>query len=153
MFARTTGRRYFAQYSAGSVKPGQTKLLIDGKFVNSVSGKTFDTVNPATEEKIVSVQEADAADVDAAVKAARKAFDHGPWRRMSGAERGKLLFKLTELVEKNYDELCALEALDNGKPMSFAQAADVNLVVKTYRHYAGWADKIHGSTFNINGPF
>jgi aldehyde dehydrogenase (NAD+) len=87
------------------------------------------------------------------VKAARKAFDHGPWRRMSAAERGKLMYKLADLVEKNADELSALEALDNGKPVSFARAADIALSIATYRHYAGWADKIHGKTVPINGPF
>lgn len=86
-------------------KPRLSQLLIDGKFVNSVSGKTFDTFNPTTEEKIISVQEADAADVDKAVKAARKAFDHGPWRRMAAAERGKLIYKFADLIEKNSDEL------------------------------------------------
>lgn len=110
--------------------------------MNSSTGKTFDTFNPATEEKIISVQEADVADVDRAVKAARKAFDHGPWSRMSAYERGRLLNRLADLIEKNFDELCALEALDNGKPFSFAKAADLALVLKTYRYYAGWADKI-----------
>jgi len=83
------------------VKPRVTQLLIDGKFVNSSSGKTFDTFNPATEEKITSVQEADKHDVDKAVKAARKAFDEGPWRKMSAAERGRLMYKLADLVEKH----------------------------------------------------
>lgn len=117
-------------------------MLIDGKFVNSVSGKTFDTINPTTEEKIVSIQEADAKDVDNAVKAARKAFDGGPWRRMSACDRGRIMYKFADLIEKNFDELCALEALDNGKPFSMAKAADMALVLKTYRYYAGWADKI-----------
>jgi aldehyde dehydrogenase (NAD+) len=126
------------------VKPRVTQLLIDGKFVNSSSGKTFDTFNPTTEEKITSVQEADLQDVEKAVKAARKAFDEGPWRRMAASERGRLLYKLGDLVEKHADELAALEALDNGKPASFARAADIELCIKTYRYYAGWADKIHG---------
>ena len=137
---KATGRRGLAQL----VKPRVTQLLIDGKFVNSQSGKTFDTVNPATEEKIASVQEADQADVDKAVKAARKAFDKGPWRRMSASERGHLLYKLADLVEKNAEELAKLEALDNGKPVAVARAADLPLTIKTYRYYAGYADKIHG---------
>lgn len=82
--------------------------------------------------------------MDRAVKAARKAFDDGPWRRMSAADRGKLMYRFADLIEKNIDELSALEALDNGKPMSLAKAADLSLVVKTYRYYAGWCDKIHG---------
>ena len=139
--------------SHAQVKPRVTQLLIDGKFVNSASGKTFDTFNPATEEKITSVQESGVEDVNRAVKAARKAFDGGPWRRMSGAERGRLLYKLADLMEKHQDELAALEALDNGKPFGFAKAADINLCIKTYRYYAGWADKIHGQTIPINGPY
>ena len=151
MFAKNIIKRHFTNPS--QVRPRQTQLLIDGKFVNSISGKTFDTFNPATEEKIISVQEADRADVDKAVQAARKAFDHGPWRRMSAYDRGRLMFRLAELIEKNFDEIAALEALDNGKPFSFAKAADIALVVKTIRYYAGWADKIHGATIPIGGPF
>lgn len=93
------------------------------------------------------------ADVDRAVKAARKAFDEGPWRRMSASERGKCLNNLADLVLKNFDELAALESLDNGKPLSFSKAADIALTEKTYRYYAGWADKIHGKTIPISGPF
>ena len=91
--------------------------------------------------------------MDRAVKAARKAFDHGPWRRMSAYERGRLMYKLADLIEKNFDEIAALEALDNGKPFSLAKAADIALVVKTIRYYAGWADKIHGATIPIAGPY
>jgi aldehyde dehydrogenase (NAD+) len=130
--------------TGANVKPRVTQLLIDGKFVNSASGKTFDTFNPATEEKICSVQEAGVEDVERAVKAARKAFDGGPWRRMSAYERGRLMHKLADLMEKNFDELAALESLDNGKPFSFSKAADIALSVKTIRYYAGWCDKIHG---------
>jgi aldehyde dehydrogenase (NAD+) len=150
MLSKTMQKRLF---SSGIATPRVTQLLIDGKFVNSVSGKTFDTINPATEEKIASVQAAEKADVDKAVAAARKAFDHGPWRRMSAFERGNLMFKLTELIEKNYDELCALDSLDNGKPLSFSKAADIALVVKTMRYYAGWCDKVHGQTIPVSGPY
>ena len=90
--------------------------------------------------------------MEKAVKAARKAFDEGPWRKMSGAERGRLLYKLGDLIEKNVDELAALEALDNGKTFSDAKNADLYLALKTYRYYAGWADKIHGQTIPISGP-
>lgn len=144
-------KRSFASHA--NVKPRVTQLLIDGKFVNSASGKTFDTFNPATEEKITSVQEGGVEDVNRAVKAARKAFDEGPWRRMAAAERGRLMYKLADLMEKHQDELAALEALDNGKPFSFAKAADIALCIKTYRYYAGWADKIQGQTIPIGGPF
>ena len=139
-------------FSHANIKPRVTQLLINGKFVNSSTGKTFDTFNPATEEKIASVQEATVEDVNAAVKAARNAFDNGPWRKMGAAERGRLMYKLADLVEKNFDEIAALEALDNGKPFGFAKAADINLVVRTLRYYAGWADKIHGQTIPIGGP-
>jgi aldehyde dehydrogenase (NAD+) len=152
MLSKVLTKRSFAT-QAGQVKPKVTQLLIDGKFVNSSSGKTFDTFNPATEEKIASIQEADVQDVDKAVKAARKAFDQGPWRRMAASERGRLMYKLADLVEKNQEELAALEALDNGKPLSYARAADINLVIKTLRYYAGWADKIHGATIPIGGPY
>jgi aldehyde dehydrogenase (NAD+) len=87
------------------------------------------------------------------VKAARKAFDEGPWRRMPASERGRLINKLADLVEKNIDELSALESLDNGKPFSFSKAADLALTLKTYRYYAGWPDKIHGKTIPISGPY
>ncbi len=145
--------RQFGSKSHASIKPRVTQLLIDGKFVNSTTGKTFDTFNPATEEKITSVQESSVEDVNKAVKAARRAFDEGPWRRMAASERGRLLYKLADLMEKHQDELAALEALDNGKPFAFAKAVDIGLSIKTYRYYAGWADKIHGQTIPISGPY
>eukprot|EP00349_Pseudokeronopsis_sp_Brazil_P004990 CAMPEP_0202960832 /NCGR_PEP_ID=MMETSP1396-20130829/4986_1 /ASSEMBLY_ACC=CAM_ASM_000872 /TAXON_ID= /ORGANISM="Pseudokeronopsis sp., Strain Brazil" /LENGTH=339 /DNA_ID=CAMNT_0049680315 /DNA_START=20 /DNA_END=1039 /DNA_ORIENTATION=+ len=126
------------------VKPRVTQLLINGKFVNSTSGKTFDTFNPATEEKIASVQEADKQDVELAVRAARKALDEGPWGRMKGEEKGKLMHKLADLMEKNIDELAALESMDNGKPFLHSKFIDIPLTLQTIRYYAGWADKIHG---------
>ncbi len=132
----------------------QTKILIGNKWVDSVSGKTFETINPATGEVIAKVAEADAADVDLAVKAARKAFhSKSPWRKMSAAERGKLLNRLADLIEKNVDELAALESLDNGKPRHVARAADLPLVIACYRYYAGWADKIQGKTIPIAGDY
>ena len=131
----------------------QTRLLIDGKWVDARSGKTFPTYNPATEEKLADVAEADAADVELAVKAARKAFESGPWRKMDARDRGKLLNKLADLVEKNLDELAALETLDNGKPIRDSRAADLPLVVDCLRYYAGWADKIHGDTIPVRGNY
>ena len=132
----------------------QTNILIDNKWVASVSGKTFETVNPATGEVLAKVQEADAADVDLAVKAARKAFhSKSHWRRMSAAERGRLLNRLADLIEKNADELATLESLDNGKPKHVAAAADLPLVIACYRYYAGWADKIQGKTIPIAGDY
>ena len=131
-----------------------TQLLINNRWVASVSGKTFGTINPATGEEICQVAEADAADVNLAVKAARAAFaPKSPWRRMSAAERGRLLHKLADLIEKNADELAQLEALDNGKPYAVAKAADLPLSIACYRYYAGWADKVQGKTIPIAGDY
>ncbi len=132
----------------------QTKILIGNKWVDSVSGKTFETINPATGDVLAKVAEADAADVDLAVKAARKAFhSKAPWRRMSASDRGKLLNRLADLIEQNVEELATLESLDNGKPRHVARTADLPLVIACYRYYAGWADKIQGKTIPINGDY
>jgi len=131
-----------------------TQILIDNKWVESVSGKRFATINPSTGEKICDVAEADEADVNLAVKAARKAFEtRSPWRRMSASERGKLLNRLADLIEKHADDLAKLEALDNGKPYKVARAADLALTIACYRYYAGWADKIQGKTIPIAGDY
>src|SRR5271155_3502506 len=118
----------------------ELKLLINNQWVASESGRTFATVNPATGEEICQVAEADAADVDKAVKAARVAFE-GPWRKMRASERGRLLYRLADLIEANADELARLETLDNGKPLSIAKAVDVAKTGACYRYFAGWADK------------
>src|SRR5439155_19491070 len=121
---------------ARKVKPPKVKdqpMFIGGKWVDSQSGKTFATVNPATGQTICQVAEGDKADIDLAVKAARKAFESGPWPKMSASERGRLLFKLADQIEKHQDELAALESLDNGKPIRDAQAADLPLTIKAYR--------------------
>jgi aldehyde dehydrogenase (NAD+) len=132
----------------------ETKLLIGNEWVNSKSGKTFPTLNPATGEEICQIAEADAPDVERAVQAARAAFhSRSPWRRMSASQRGLLLNKLADLIEQNIDELARLESLDNGKPYSVALAADLPLTIACYRYYAGWADKIQGRTIPINGPY
>jgi len=131
----------------------QTKILIDGTWRESVSGKTFETINPATEEVIARVSEGDAADVDLAVKAARKAFDSGPWRKADARDRGRLLNKLADLIEANIDELADLETLDNGKPIAESRNGDLPLVVDCLRYYAGWADKITGKTIPVRGRY
>ena len=137
-----------------SVKISANKLLINGQWVNSASGKTFPTVNPATGEIITQVAEADAADVDKAVAAARAAFETGAWRRkMTASQRGAMLNRLADLIEKHSDELAQLESLDNGKPYQVAKAADLPLTVACYRYYAGWADKNHGKTIPVNGNY
>lgn len=130
-----------------------TKLLINNQWTDSQSGKTFPTINPATGEQICQVAEADTADVNRAVKAAREAFTHGPWIKMSASERGRLLNRLADLIEKNIDELARLETLDNGKPYQVALAADLPLTSACYRYYAGWADKIQGKTIPVNGNY
>src|ERR1700682_5577787 len=114
------------------------KMLIDGKWVNAASGKTFPTYNPATGEVLAQVAEGDRDDVDEAVKAARKAFDQGPWRRLSASERGRLIWKLADLLESHTEEFAYLESLDNGKPLTIARAADVPLAVDLLRYLAGW---------------
>src|SRR5437867_5849153 len=129
----------------------QTKLLINNQWVDSASGKTFATINPATGEEICRVAEADSADVDRAVKAARAAFNFGSWRKMSAAERGQLLHRLADLIEQNRDELARLETLDNGKPYEVARSSDLASVIACYRYYAGWADKVQGKTIPIAG--
>src|ERR1700677_273183 len=128
-------------------------LLINGKWQSSVSGKTFPTLNPATGEVVCQVAEGDKADVELAVKAARKAFEEGPWSKMNASERGRLLNKLADLIEKNAEELAALETLDNGQPYKDSLHIDVPMTVKCYRYYAGWADKIHGKTIPVEGNF
>ncbi|HAH46510.1 MAG TPA: betaine-aldehyde dehydrogenase, partial [Planctomycetaceae bacterium] len=136
---------------ASSPQIRQTQLLIDGKWVDAVSGKTFSTINPATEEVIAEVAEGDAADIDLAVKAARKAFESGPWSKMDARDRGRLIYRLADLIEENIEELAALESLDNGKPIRDSRAADLPLVIDCLRYYAGWADKIEGTTIPIRG--
>lgn len=138
------------------VKPPAVKdrpMLIGGKWIDSQSGKTFPTINPATGETICHVAEGDKADIDLAVAAARRAFESGPWPKMNASERGRLLNKLADLMEKHIEELAALESLDNGKPIRDALNADLPLSIKCYRYYAGWADKIHGKTIPIDGPY
>jgi phenylacetaldehyde dehydrogenase len=128
------------------------KILIDGEWLNAASGKTFPVYDPSTGEVLANVAEADAADVDKAVRAARKAFDQGPWPRMSPSERGRLLWKLSDLIEKHAEEFATLEALDNGKPLTVARIADVPLTIDMFRYMAGWATKITGTTIPISFP-
>ena len=129
------------------------KMLIDGNWVDAISGKTFPTYNPATGEVLANVAEGDKADIDAAVKAARSAFDSGPWSRMTAAERGKLVWKLADLLEQHIEEFATLETLDNGKPLTVARAADVPLAVDMFRYMAGWATKLEGTTIPLSVPY
>ncbi|MBA4538645.1 aldehyde dehydrogenase family protein [Bacillus aquiflavi] len=132
---------------------GTKKLYINGEFVESKSQKTFDTPNPATGETLAKVYEAGPEDIDLAVKAARKAFDEGPWSKMTPAKRSHLMYKLADLMEQNKEELAQLETLDNGKPIRETLNADVPLAVEHLRYYAGWTTKIVGQTIPVNGSY
>ncbi|KAJ8674126.1 hypothetical protein QAD02_005388 [Eretmocerus hayati] len=128
-----------------------TKLFINNEWVDSVSGKKFPTINPATEKVIVEVAEADKADVDKAVKIAKAAFERGSvWRNLDASARGRLIYKIADLMEENVNEIASLESLDNGKPFiqSYMQTLDS---VNFLRYFAGCADKIHGETVPCNG--
>ncbi|MBX9723584.1 MAG: aldehyde dehydrogenase family protein, partial [Candidatus Obscuribacterales bacterium] len=131
----------------------EKKLLIDGKWVASESGKTFETTNPATEQVLTKVAEGNKADVDKAVKAARKAVEDGPWRKMAAAQRARLIYKLADEIEKRADEFAELETLDNGKPIKESRWVDVVQTVETFRYYAGWVTKLEGETTKVNNDF
>lgn len=129
------------------------KMLVGGEWVEAASGKTFATFNPASGEVLAQVAEGEKEDVDRAVKAARNAFESGPWRRMTTSERGRLIWKLADLIEAHLEEFAQLETLDNGKPVVIARAADVPLAVDLFRYMAGWATKIEGNTIPISVPY
>jgi acyl-CoA reductase-like NAD-dependent aldehyde dehydrogenase len=133
------------------IKPG--KLFIGGKWMDASSGKTFPTINPATGEILTQIAEGDARDVDAAVRAARKAFESGPWPEMSASDRGRILWRIGDLIDKYNEEIGTLETLDNGKPIFESRQVDIPMVAEVFRYYAGWATKIHGETVPVRGPF
>src|SRR5271163_1236144 len=107
------------------------KMLIDGKWLEAASGKTLETYNPATGEVLARVAEGDREDIDRAVKAARRAFENGPWPAMPPAERARLLLKLADLLESHLEEFAELETLDNGKPIFFSRIVDIPTAVET----------------------
>jgi phenylacetaldehyde dehydrogenase len=129
------------------------KMLINGNWVEAASGKTFPTYNPATGEVLARIAEGDREDIDRAVKAARSAFETGPWRKFTSSERGRAIWKLADLLEQNLEELAELETFDNGKPLKVARVADVPLAVDLFRYMAGWATKIEGNTIPISVPY
>ncbi|MEP7234232.1 MAG: aldehyde dehydrogenase family protein [Ignavibacteriota bacterium] len=132
-----------------SVKPG--KLFIGGEFVDAMSGKVFSTINPATGMVLTHIAEADASDVDRAVKAARAAFEEGsPWRKMSSTERTRCLLKLADLIRANADELSELETLDTGKPIFESSKFDIPQAAECFEYYAGWVTKITGETIPVS---
>ncbi|KAN0019103.1 hypothetical protein ACTFIU_002305 [Dictyostelium citrinum] len=130
-----------------------TKLFINNEWVESVSGNKFKTFNPVNEELICEVSEGDKADVDKAVIAAREALENGPWGKMTAEDRGKLILKLADLIEKHKDNLSQLETLDNGKPLTASKGYDVTQSEKTIRYFGGWADKIQGKTIPISNEY
>jgi len=119
-------------------------MLIDGELVPATSGKTFAVYNPASGAIIANVPAADKADVDLAVAAARRAFDERRWAKVSPSERGRILWKLADLIERDLEELAELESIDNGKPYAVARVADLPLAVDMFRYMGGWATKITG---------
>jgi phenylacetaldehyde dehydrogenase len=129
------------------------KLLINNQWVESASGETFEVYDPSTGDVMANAAAGNEQDVNKAVKAARKAFESGPWPEMTPSERGKILWRLADLLEENLEEFATLESLDNGKPLTIARAADVPLAVDLLRYMAGWATKIEGKTIPISVPY
>jgi aldehyde dehydrogenase (NAD+) len=129
------------------------RLLIDGEWVAPVSGKTFPTLNPATGETLAEIAAGEAEDINRAVAAARRAFESGPWPKMTPAQRQRLIWRLSDLMEGAAEELAQLETLDNGKPITIARVADVPLSIEHFRYYAGWATKIEGETIPVSVPY
>jgi phenylacetaldehyde dehydrogenase len=128
------------------------QLFINGQWTDAASGKTFDTPDPATGETLARVAEGDAEDINRAVRAARAAFE-GPWSRMSPSERGRIIWRIGDLILEHRDELAQLESLDNGKPFAVAQAADVPLAADLFHYMAGWATKLEGNTIDLSVPY
>src|SRR6266576_1778318 len=135
---------------AGTNSARKYQLLIDGQWVDAQSGKTFTTPNPSTGETLAEVAEADKADIDKAVTAARRAFE-GKWSKISARDRGKLLYKLSPLIEEHIPELAALETSDNGKPLKESMYVDLPQVAENFEYFAGWATKIEGETIPVPG--
>jgi phenylacetaldehyde dehydrogenase len=129
------------------------QLFIDGKLVDAKAGRTFKTLNPATGETLATVAEGDTMDVDLAVRAARRAFDTGPWGRMTASDRGRIIWRIGDLITEHLEEFAELETLDNGKPLSVARVADVPLAAELFRYMAGWATKIEGNTISLSVPY
>src|SRR4029077_13311730 len=129
------------------------KLMIDGQWVDAASGKTFPVENPATGEVVAQAAEGDQQDIERAVKAARRAFESGAWPRLTPSQRGRLVWKLRDLILEHLEELAELESLDNGKPVTVARAADVPLAADLFHYMAGWATKLEGNTIGLSVPY
>ena len=127
------------------------QLFINGQWADAASGRSFETPNPATGETLARVAEGEAEDIDRAVSAARRAFEEGPWGRMTPSERGRIIWRIGDLILEHLDELAQLESLDNGKPFAVARAADVPLAADLFHYMAGWATKLEGNTISTLG--
>jgi phenylacetaldehyde dehydrogenase len=136
-----------------NVSSDTRKLLIGGEWLEASSGKTFETIDPATGDVLAMVAEGGSEDVDRAVKAARSALEDGPWATMNPSERGRVIHRIGDLIMENAEELATLETLDNGKPFGVALAADVALSADLFWYMSGWATKIHGSVINPSVPY
>lgn len=132
---------------------GTKKLFINGQWVEALSGRTFETFNPATGEVLAVVHEAAEQDIDRSVRAARTAFEQGPWSKMSASERSRLIYLLADKMEEHKEELAQLDTLDCGKPIRESRAADVPLAIDHFRYFAGWATKIMGQTIPVSGNY
>jgi aldehyde dehydrogenase (NAD+) len=135
------------------VKLPKTELWINGQWKSAKSGCTFETINPATGEVLARLAEGDAADIDEASKAARKAFESGPWPKMKARERGKILEKIADFIRENREELALLETLDSGKPIQNSREIDIPAAAEAFDYYAGWADKLHGETIPVEPEY
>src|ERR1700727_1789110 len=143
-----TGDQTVEQFTAA---PRQ--LFINGQWTDAASGKTFETPNPATGETLARVAEGDAEDINRAVRAARAAFETGPWSRMTPSERGSIIWRIGDIILEHTQERAQLESLTNGKPVAVPAAADVPLAADLFHYMAGWATKIEGNTINISVPY
>jgi phenylacetaldehyde dehydrogenase len=142
-----------ADHSVEEFTGSPRKLFINGEWTEAASGKTFETPNPATGQTLATVAEGDSEDIDRAVRAARKAFDDGPWGRLTPSERGRIIWRIGDLILAHAEELAQLESLDNGKPYAVALGADVPLAADMFHYMAGWATKIEGNSINISVPY
>jgi len=138
---------------ASLIEVPQTQILIDGKFLDSRSGKTFENINPVTQELIAQIAEGDAADIDLAVTAASRALSQGPWGKMDARERGRLMMKWADLIDEKQQAMAQLEVLDTGKPIVEALGYDIPSAAAIIRYFAGWADKLEGRTIPVSGPY
>src|SRR6202789_419263 len=145
-------RRPALSSAAAAFLAKKHQMLIDGKWVDARSGETFAVEDPATEEVIAHVPAGDKADIDLAVAAARRAFETGPWSRISPAARQRLVWSLADILERHADELAELEALDNGKPVTNARRDDVGGSIEMFRYMAGWAARLNGEQNNVSSP-